>query len=475
MRRVRFSPAGWFVLLLVLGMACGKPPRPRIDGREVAPPEEELPPLDEEGVPYVDEEIPVDESWVEVDESVLEKVEGDDLIRVGLVSGVRTLTLRVLDTVEVLDLSGEVQARGAGPGRLRIAVARRGVTIDGPGMDAVGVAGAGVLLRVEGEGAHFEAKDNEYPGEMLILRGRDGRLTLVNIVDLESYLRGVVPWEIGRPGPESLEAVKAQAIAARSYTVAHLGRRKQLGFDLWDGVGDQVYRGLSGTNELTDRAVRQTRGKVMRYEGRVVQAYYCSTCGGHTASIQDVWPRPAVPYLQGVRDAPRDESAWCRLSPHFRWTVAWSAHQLGDIIRRWLPAEVDEVLSSKDIGVLEGLEVVERDTSGRVHRLRVVTDRGQWEVQGDRIRWLLRPATGRFPILRSTLFTLQEYRDDEGHLIGVRLQGGGFGHGVGMCQSGALAMAQAGRDARQILEHYYRGVRIESLKGGREQWERELP
>ena len=472
MRSERFSPIRscplfWGALLLLLSLgSCSRPPQPRIDGREVTGPPEELLPLDDEGIP-VDDAGPAELS--------LDQLEGDQLIRVGLATGLPEATLRVWDSVEILGLDGRRRARGAGAGKLTVRLAARGLTLDGPGLDAVGVVGKGVLLKVKGDGAHFSAKGNDYAGEMLILKQGDGRLSLINIVDLETYLRGVVPWEIGRPGKESLEAVKAQAIAARSYTIAHLGRRSQLGFDVWDGVGDQVYRGLTGVHEVTDLAVKRTREKVLFYEGKIVQAYYCSTCGGHTASIQDVWPRSAVPYLQGVKDAPRNEGAWCRLSPHFRWTVAWSAHRLGDILREHLFEEAEDGVAPGEMGVLTGLRVVEHDESGRVHRLRVLTDRGQWDVVGDRIRWVLRPVGGRFKILRSTLFRIEEYRNDEGKLIGIRLQGGGFGHGVGMCQSGALAMARAGRSAEQILKHYYHGVHIESLRGGRSDWEEKLP
>ena len=95
-----------------------------------------------------------------------------------------------------------------------------------------------------------------------------------------------------------------------------------------------------------------------------------------------------------------------------------------------------------------------------MQRLLIVTDRGEWEIWGDRIRWVLRPARGRFGILRSTLFELEEVRD-EGILIGVRVKGGGFGHGVGMCQTGALARARAGQDAQEILRAYYPDSRIE--------------
>ena len=212
---------------------------------------------------------------------------------------------------------------------------------------------------------------------------------------------------------------------------------------------------MTGIHQVTDRAVRETQGQVMLYDGQLVQAYYSSTCGGHTSAIEDVWLREPIPYLEGVRDAPREESSWCRESPHFRWTVAWSAKELGEVVRQYLPAEVDPGLGPREVGTLTGLRVLEYDRSGRVHRLQVQTDRGEWVVWGDRVRWLLRPVRGRFPSLRSALFRLEEYRDDEGDLIGVRLQGGGFGHGIGLCQTGALAMARAGNSARRILGHYY--------------------
>jgi stage II sporulation protein D len=437
-----------------------------MDGKTIEHDQGTLPPWDDEGIP-----IPSEETETQQGEPLF--VPGGDAVRIGLSTGNERIEVGAECPIQILDLRGKSYGRDLGPGRIHIARARRGLVLDGPGFDALGVPGRGVILRGKKGEACFSSGGNVYAGDALIERQTDGRLALVNVVDLESYLRGVIPWEIGRPGRESLEAVKAQAIAARTYTVAHLGRREDLGFDLWDNVADQVYRGLTGISAVTDRAVGDTRAEVLRYEGKIVQAYYSSTCGGHTSAIQDVWPREPVPYLQGVRDAPEGEGAWCQESPHFRWTVAWSALELGEIIRAHLPVEVDPRLSARQVGVLEGLEVLERDRSGRVRRLRVKTSTGSWEVVGDRIRWVLRPAHGRFEILRSTLFRLQEYRDADGVLIGVRLQGGGNGHGIGMCQSGALAMARAGRSSKQILQHYYPGTQIESLHGGREEWARE--
>jgi stage II sporulation protein D len=111
--------------------------------------------------------------------------------------------------------------------------------------------------------------------------------------------------------------------------------------------------------------------------------------------------------------------------------------------------------------------VRERDRSGRVRRLAIVTDRSEFELFGDRIRWVLRPLQSRFGILRSTMFELELVRRD-GRLVAVHARGGGFGHGVGMCQNGALGMSRQGHSVGEILEHYYPGTRLQSIRSLRE-------
>jgi stage II sporulation protein D len=305
----------------------------------------------------------------------------------------------------------------------------------------------------------WQVGGDRFGGDLIAQRATWGGITLVNLVDLELYLRGVVPWEIGRPEDEAVEAVKAQAIAARTYTIQHLGRWEELGFDVYADVRDQVYRGLSGTAPITDRAVRETRGLVLSFGTQLVRAYYSSTCGGHTSTLTDVWDRDGAPYLEGFRDADARGTSWCARSPHFRWTEAWSARELGGVLRSYLGDELDEELVPEEFGVLQGLEVLERDASGRVSRLEVRTDRGRWVVWGDRIRWALRPVHSRFAILRSTLFEVEEQARD-GVLNRVVLRGGGFGHGVGLCQTGALERARQGQSARDILKAYYGGATV---------------
>lgn len=324
-----------------------------------------------------------------------------------------------------------------------------------------------IRLRAAGE-APWTVGGDRFAGELVARRNDDGTASLINELPIEVYLRGVVPWEIGRPDADAQAAVEAQAIAARTYTYARLGRWDELGFDVYADVRDQVYRGLTGTAVICDRAIESTRFLVAARDGRLIRAYYSSTGGGHTSTLVDVWTREGAPYLIGRRDADESGRSWCADSPHFRWTEAWSARELGDAIREHLPGELGLALEPEDVGVLRGLEVVDRDRSGRVRRIAIDTDVDRFEIWGDRIRWVLRPVDSRYGILRSTMFTVENVvRDDR--LVGVVLRGGGFGHGVGLCQTGALARARAGQDARTILRAYYDGVTVadvRSLRGG---------
>lgn len=381
------------------------------------------------------------------------------MIRVGLQIDVPSARFLVRAPLRVLEYGRDpIETRSGG--QLQASPTSSGIelTLDGKRL----TVSRGRPLELVALGAPWEIGENRYAGRLRLFRTPRGRLSVINVVDLEEYLRGVVPWEIGRPEPEALAAVRAQAIAARTYAYEHLGRWQDLGFDVWDSVADQVYRGLTGTHELTDRAIADTRRKVVAYRGELVRAYYCSTCGGHTSTVEEVWPRDPADYLVGRRDT-EGRRSWCRESPHFRWSESWTAKELGDQIRLHLAAELDTTLTPAQIGKLTKLEVAQRDTSGRVQRLRITTDRASFEVWGDRIRWVLRPVRGRFGILRSTFFDVHEVRR-EGRLGAVVLHGGGFGHGVGLCQTGALAMARGGRSAKEILRHYYPGAEIVDVR-----------
>lgn len=377
----------------------------------------------------------------------------EDVVRVGLLVAVAEAPVATASTANWVTAEGG----GALPAGECIFREREGrIEIENEGRHA-DLGPGPVRLRGSTE---WGVGGDRFAGDLLVQRAVWGGVTVVNLVDVEEYLRGVVPWEIGRPEIAALEAVKAQAIAARTYTMRHLGRWADLGFDVYADTRDQVYRGRTGTAEITDRAVGDTRGQVVVFGDDLVRAYYSSTCGGHTSTLTDVWDRDGAPYLQGRRDADAQGRSWCRESPQFRWVEAWSAHELGDGLRANLAEELGYPLPAQDFGVLQGLKVLERDASGRVALLEITTDRNRFEVWGDRIRWVLRPAHSRFSILRSTLFEIEEDRR-EGVLGRIVVRGGGFGHGVGLCQTGALGRARAGQSAEDILGAYYPGARVE--------------
>ena len=275
--------------------------------------------------------------------------------------------------------------------------------------------------------------DRSYRGRLLLFRSADGDLAVVNVLALDEYLYGVVPCEIGPINARTLEAAKAQAVAARSFTMTRLGRRKGLGHDIFDCyLRDQEYRGIERETDLSRQAVSATRGEVLEFHGDVCEALYHGNCGGVTAN-------GSQPYLKSVPDTPghnRGRKAYCWGRPNFSWRVSFSKDSLDAVAGR---------LSGKVFRVRTISLDVDRQ-SGRVRYLHFATDRGSFRVPGADFR----VAMG----LKSTAFTVSI----RGRT--VSFSGRGWGHGSGMCQDGAMAMAEAGASYREILQQYYTGVTL---------------
>jgi stage II sporulation protein D len=307
-----------------------------------------------------------------------------------------------------------------------------------------------------------------YRGEIEIFASGPGSLSAVNVVDLESYLRGVLPGEIGSRPEEEIEAVKAQAVAARTYAVSSSGGRGEGGFDVFATVEDQVYRGADSDDPVCDRAVMETEGECLTYGGEPIHAYFHSTCGGRTEAREEVWELPGVPYLNEVWDTPHEDrfvDPFCADAPNFTWTERWSGDEIERLIAEQLPNTASTPVRGP-IREVRDIDVTVRAPSGRVRWLQIETDAGTYRVFGDRVRWLLRrPDSGR--ILRSAWFDLEVGRRG-GKVSEVVARGRGYGHGVGMCQHGAMEMARRGYSYAEILMHYYPGaalVRIPAAEG----------
>jgi stage II sporulation protein D len=294
-----------------------------------------------------------------------------------------------------------------------------------------------------------------YRGELAII-AIDSGLRVVNRVGVEAYLRGVVPRELGVRGAGDRAALEAQAVAARSYVVTRLGNASRP-FDVTATTTDQVYGGADAEDRLADAAVAATEGLVLMYNGRAVSAPYHSTCGGSTAAPDELWRSQNEPFLQRVSDRiPGSDRFYCDIAPRFRWETSWRADTLSAIVERYLRGYAQ--VAPGPVGDVRDISVDGRTASGRVAALWVGTDRGRYRVRGNDIRYVLRSAGGE--LLNSTYFSPEVVSSADGRLTRVTIRGTGYGHGVGMCQWGAIGRARAGQDFRTILRTYFPGTTV---------------
>ena len=303
-------------------------------------------------------------------------------------------------------------------------------------------------------GRSVTVEGTAYRGRIELIPAPGGGVTAVNVVHLEDYLLGVVPLEIGPRTSAELAAIAAQAVAARTYAVAHLGGHAEIGFDLYGTVADQVYGGRDAERPEASDAVRSTAGRILTYGGVPIRAYYHSTCGGRTAAVDEVMDRVPAPYLRSVADRSPDGSDWCAISPRYRWTEEWSAERLNGPVRDELARMFGT--ESALIGPIEELVITGHTESGRVRSLAFRGPASELVLDRLDIRFALRDEEGR--ILGSTDFDLVPTGDGR-----TKISGRGYGHGAGMCQWGAIARARAGQSAEQILAVYYPGATLSRI------------
>ncbi len=304
------------------------------------------------------------------------------------------------------------------------------------------------------------ANGRRYRGRINVTSGRGG-LTVVNQVNVESYIAGVVPPEIGARRPDELAAVLAQAVVSRSFAIKNRGRWDAFGFDAYADTRDQVYLGVAVETDQAWDAVRRTAGQVLTYDGGVIDAYFHSACGFSTAGVEEAFATArARPYLRPVSDARGDGGGhfYCDISPRFRWREEWDGSKLRAILSRTVPTVTP--LSGDGLQRITDVTVSRTTRSGRVGELRIVFERGDIRIPGPDVRAVLRPEADR--LLSSAAFQLTVTKAN-GEVTRVVAAGAGSGHAVGMCQWGAIGRARAGQDYRAILTTYFPGTKIERL------------
>jgi stage II sporulation protein D len=367
------------------------------------------------------------------------------MIRVALRRNVTRAVVHSLDSVEVHSPSLKGVPRCMG----RLAVETRGagciaLRVDGGPPHEVAMP---CTLVAKGQSGLFDVGEGRYRGSLIIAGA--SVFTLVNYVGVEDYLRGVLPLEMGKRSMDEIEALKAQAVAARTYAYRHMGDNKEGPYDVLGTIADQVYGGADAEAVESNYAVNATADLVLTWRGALADVYYHSTCGGRTAGVDEAWGKAPCAYLVSRSDIAPDGSSYCSFSPAFNWEETWDAGALSAVVRA----------TARFSGRLRSITVDGRSGSGRVTSCRLLGSDGSVQCGGDKLRFILRRKNASGEILRSTNFTVVKNGP-----ASFTLRGRGYGHGVGMCQMGAVGRSRQGQNFEQILKAYFTGVEVRRVQ-----------
>lgn len=294
----------------------------------------------------------------------------------------------------------------------------------------------GDVLTIRPSGAGELALDGRRYRGALELRHKGGGLTAVNIVPVDDYLRSVVPEEMPVDWPA--EAIKAQSVAARSFALASRGRHASEGYDLCTTMHCQLYTGTAAEKSASNAAIKATRGEVLTYGGKPIEALFHTDSGGMTENSEDVWGSH-VPYLRAAKDTPTKTMPWTKTISRadLERKLAAKGHDIGKI----------RSIALSPLAI--GRAAKDRTASGRVKTMTVKGTKGTATLSGTTWRSLLG--------LKSTLFDAKLTKD------AVTFTGYGSGHGLGISQWGAKRLAESGKSYADILHHYYTGTTLQQL------------
>ncbi|MBN1501479.1 MAG: SpoIID/LytB domain-containing protein [Spirochaetes bacterium] len=281
-------------------------------------------------------------------------------------------------------------------------------------------------IRISSADEIIRINDTPYRGNVVIQKENDSML-VINHVNIEKYLCSVVPSEMAKSWP--IEALKAQAIAARTYAYNHIASAKNTVYDLDATTSFQVYKGCSVEGPVSNEAVFLTAGVIMVSGGKPIAAFFHSTCGGETISNQFVWQGEKISYLND------EKCSYCSDSPYFTWTEEVNLNEFRSALLKKNPSA----------GSLKGITF--KKHNGRIIECIIKHTGGVTSLTGNDLRLFLGAKK-----IKSLYFTTSKINNV------IRISGHGYGHGVGMCQYGARGMAMKGLDHVEILRKYYRGI-----------------
>jgi stage II sporulation protein D len=358
--------------------------------------------------------------------------QAETIVRIAVLQNVKSFNLSCDEKYYVLGAGSEERSYMEKVNSYLVRASSSGVIIGGKIFDAP------VKVGTDATKSYLKINGKRYRDGVNILR-KGTKLTVLNELGLESYLRGTVPKEVNTDwGPECL---KAQAVASRTYALKTAGKHSADGFDLCSETHCQVYGGVDSEDPRTNAAIEATRSLVITYKGELAKTFYHAACGGHTENPVNIWDfgEDVPPYLNGRPDK------FCAGNPHSYWRVELPEEK----IRKSLNDAGFETGKIKDI------RIAERTVSGRTKKLKIINYKEDFLITSNKFRM----AVDAWAI-QSAFFKRVSRKGDK-----FVFEGKGWGHGVGMCQWGAKGMADKGYDFRKILKFYYPGVEITRLGG----------
>lgn len=354
---------------------------------------------------------------------------GKKLIRVAVLQDVSHFTLKVKGAYEVTDLSGRKSFFRGRDLKTTVSLYPSGIMLKGRSFKA-----DRIFIEAGSTDDAIVIGGRKFRGRIQLIKKSNGRLLVVNYIELEDYIRGILYHEISHYWP--MEAIKTQAIVSRTFALFLMEQNKARDFDATNDIYSQVYGGKTSERYRTNNAVDETRGQVLIYKDTILPAFFHATCAGHTEDAAVLWGIEVSP-LKGVT------CNYCSGSPHYKWHFVLSLEEFSDKLKA----------AGYKIGVISNVSVAARNQSGRVVDLTITTDTGEIKVPAKDFRIAVSPN-----LIRSTNFIVSVAGRD------AVFEGVGWGHGVGLCQWGAYFMAKQGKTTQEILSFYYPGTDVKTLK-----------
>jgi len=342
------------------------------------------------------------------------------LVRVALLQDAASFSLRVKGRFEVYDLNNKkLIAKASSLRKQAVKIRNNKIVIQG-------IASSLSALQIAPlKGGYLFINGRIFRGRINLIVKPNGKILVVNELGVEDYLRGILCQEVAPWWP--MDALKSQAIIARSYALYQKQFPKDKDFDLTSDIYSQVYGGKSSERWRANRAVDLTKGKLLTYQGKLFPTYYHATCAGHTEDASKLW-NVDLPPLKGV------VCSFCLYSPHYKWQVKISLQEISSklMVKGFKAQEIS------------GIVIVGYNSSGRVTELEIKGQDESFTMSAKDFRQALGPN-----IIRSANFTLRIVSGV------VYFEGLGWGHGVGLCQWGMQEMAHKGSKYEQILQYYF--------------------